>query len=113
MHMNTPQIAPGKDNDPSVQVGNGNHINYCTPQFREAMRLLGFAESEGAFVYNAGGRAIWVNPQSQELSSAVTDQIIEQAEAIGRRAKINELRKVLDLPFGEVDVIKPSHEIEP
>jgi hypothetical protein len=53
---------PARDNDPSVQVGNGNHINYCTPQFREAMRLLGFVESEGSFVYNAGGRAIWINP---------------------------------------------------
>lgn len=107
--INPPYIKAGEKNDPSVEVGIG--ASACVePVFREAMRLLGFTESEGSFVYNSGGRAIWINPQSTSLNSKVTDQIIEQAEAIGRRAKINEIRKALDLPFGEVEVAKTSHE---
>lgn len=108
--MNTPHIKAGDKNDPSVEVGGGNGVACCTPQFREAMRLLGFAESEGSFVYNSGGRAIWVNPSTPELSEDVTKQIIAQGEAIGSRTKINELRKALDLPFGVLDVLKPAHE---
>jgi hypothetical protein len=105
--MDTPQIKAGENNDPSVEVGTGN-VEVVTPQFREAMSLLGFVESEGSFVYNSGGRAIWINPSSPELSEDVTKQIITQAEAIGSRTKINELRKALDLPFGVVDVLQPA-----
>jgi hypothetical protein len=105
----TPQIKAGEKNDPSVEIGQGNAA-VVTPQFREAMELLGFKESEGSFVYNSGGRAIWINPTSPELSEDVTRQIIAQAEVIGSRAKINELRKALDLPFGVVDVLTPAHE---
>jgi hypothetical protein len=108
--INPPYLKAGEKNDPSVEVAQGGYAAVIVPQFREAMRLLGFEESEGSFVYNSGGRAIWVNPQSTGLNSNVTEQIITQAEAIGRRAKINEMRKVLDLPFGEVSVVKPSHE---
>ena len=107
---NAPFIKAGEKNDPSVQVGHGDGVACCTPQFREAMKLLGFEESEGSFVYNAHGRAIWVNPSSPTMSADVTEQIVTQAEQIGKRTKINEMRKVLDLPFGEVNVIKPSHE---
>jgi hypothetical protein len=109
--MDTPHIKAGEKNDPSVQIGGGGDaVDCCTPEFREAMKLLGFQESEGSFVYNAGGRAIWVNPTSTCMTEDVTEQIIAQAEAIGRRAKINEIRKALDIPFGEVHVIKPAHE---
>lgn len=108
--MQAPYIKPGEKNDPSVEVGQMGGADCCTKQFREVMRLLGFTESEGSFVYNASGRAIWVNPSSPELSANVTEQIVAAAEQIGKRAKINEIRKVLDLPFGEVSVIKPGHE---
>lgn len=104
--MDTPQIKAGENNDPSIEVGSANVT--VTPQFREAMNLLGFVESEGSFVYNSGGRAIWINPSSPELSEDVTRQIITQAESIGQRAKINEIRKALDLPFGVVDVLQPA-----
>lgn len=104
-----PSINPGKNNDPSVEIGHGNSA-VVTPQFREAMELLGFKESEGSFVFNAGGRAIWVNPSSPCLNEDVTKQIVKQAEEIGARTKINEIRKALDLPFGVVDVLKPAHE---
>jgi hypothetical protein len=108
--MDTPNIKAGDKNDPSVEVGSGDGVAACTPLFREAMRLLGFVESEGSFIYNSGGRAIWINPSSPELTEDVTQQIILQAEAIGSRTKINEFRKALDLPFGVVDVLKPAHE---
>lgn len=107
--VNPPYIKAGEKNDPSVEVGFGNAA-CVTPEFRDIMLKLGFKESEGSFVYDSDGRAIWINPQSPGLNSNVTDQIIKQAEAIGRRAKINEMRKVLDLPFGEVETIKPAHE---
>jgi hypothetical protein len=108
--MDTPSIKAGEKNDPSVEIGGGNGVAACTPQFREAMELLGFKESEGSFVFNSGGRAIWVNPSSPFLNEDVTKQIITQAEAIGARTKINEIRKALDLPFGVVEVLKPAHE---
>lgn len=112
--MSTPFIKAGEKNDPSVEVHFGGGLEACTPQFREVMRLLGFKEDiTGSFVYHAGGRAIWVNPKSPDLTEDVTKQIIDQAEAIGRRAKINELRKCLDIPFGEIselEVVKVNRE---
>jgi hypothetical protein len=107
--MSTPHVKAGEKNDPSVEIGQGNAA-CVTQQFREVMAALGFEESNGSFVYNSGGRAFWINPQSPTLNSNVTDQIIAQAEAIGKRTKINEIRQALDLPFGEVAVVKPSHE---
>jgi predicted RNA-binding protein YlxR (DUF448 family) len=107
--MDTPSINPGEKNDPSVEIGKGGSA-VVTPQFREAMELLGFQESEGSFVFNSGGRAIWVNPSSPSLTADVTKQIVAHAEQIGARTKINEIRKALDLPFGVVDVLKPAHE---
>jgi hypothetical protein len=104
--VNAPQVKAGKSNDPSVEVKDGGNVACCTPEFRDVMRLLGFKEAEGSFVYNADGRAIWVNPSSPFLNEDVTKQIVAAAEAIGRRAKINEFRKALDLPFGEVAVVK-------
>jgi hypothetical protein len=110
MDMDTPHIKAGENNDPSVKIGGNEDVASCTPQFREAMRLMGFTESEGSFVYNSSGRAIWINPTSPALSEDVTKQIIAQAEAIGSRSKINEIRKALDLPFGVIDVLKAANE---
>lgn len=103
-----PHIKAGAKNDPSVEIGGEGTADCVTLQFREVMTLLGFKEAQGAFVFHADGRAIWVNPSSPSLSEDVTKQIVAAAEAIGRRAKINEVRKALDLPFGEIDAAKPT-----
>lgn len=102
-------IEAGEKNDPSVEIGAG--CSACvTPHYRETMLALGFKESLGSFVFNAGGRAVWVNPKSPTVTEDITRQIVEAAEEIGKRHKINQIRQALDLPLGEVAVVKANHE---
>jgi hypothetical protein len=100
----TMTIKPGKDNDPSIEIGSGA-APVVSQEFVNVMKTLGFTEAEGSFVYNSGGRAIWVNPQSEAPDENITKQIIAAAEAIGSRTKINEIRQALDLPFEVVATI--------
>lgn len=102
-------IEAGEKNDPSVEIGVGC-ASCVTAQYRDTMLSLGFKESLGSFVYHAEGRAIWVNPQSPVVTEDITKQIVASAEEIGKRHKINEIRKALDIPFGEVAVVKADHE---
>jgi hypothetical protein len=104
--INPPYIKAGEKNDPSVEIGQGCSA-VVVPRYREVMLLLGFKESEGSFVYNANGRAIWVNPGSTDITEDITKQIVAAAEEIGKRAKINEIRKALDIPFGELSTLNP------
>lgn len=99
-------IKPGEKNDPSVAIGGGSIA--VTPELERFMTALGFHEVHGSFVYNANGRAIWVNPKSTVPDSDITRQIIEQAEQIGQRTKINEIRQALDLPFDVVATLEES-----
>jgi hypothetical protein len=104
--MQQPTIAPGKENDPSVTIASARTMGTVC---KAILEQLGFTEDmTGAFVYHARGRAIWVNPVADPKE--IVMQIVDCGEAIGRRAKINEFRAALDLPFGEVNVVKPSHE---
>lgn len=98
-------LKAGDKNDPSVDIGVGASAA-VVPEFLNVMSILGFKEAEGSFVFNANGRAIWVNPNSPSPSEDITKQIVEAAEAIGARTKINEIRKALDLPFEIVATIE-------
>lgn len=102
-------IKPGKDNDASVEIGSGVAAK-VSPEFANVMKILGFDEAEGSFVYNSKGRAIWVNPQDQAPGEDITKQIIAAAEAIGSRSKINEIRRALDLPFDVVATVSNKED---
>jgi hypothetical protein len=104
-------IKAGEKNDPSVAIGCGASAG-VTQEYLDGMAVLGFKEAEGSFVYNANGRAIWVNPTSPSPSEDITRQIVEQAEAIGARRKINEIRQALDLPFEVVATIEQPKPTE-
>src|SRR5947209_6587950 len=96
-----PFIKVGEKNDPSVQIAQGGASQVVTKEYKDTMTALGFSETpEGSFVYNSGGRAIWVNPTSVVVTEDITNQIILCAEEIGKRAKINAIRRELDLSFG-------------
>jgi hypothetical protein len=98
-------VKAGEKNDPSVQIGNCG--SQCVTQsYRAVMSFLGFTEAEGSFVYNANGRAIWVNPTLPLPTEDITNQIVAAAEAIGARAKINQIRAALDIPFEVVATAK-------
>jgi hypothetical protein len=100
----TMTIQAGKKNDPSVEIG--GVAGSVSSAFRSIMQTLGFKEAEGSFVYNADGRAIWVNPASPQPTADITAQIVAAAEAIGARAKINQIRDALDIPFEVVATAK-------
>lgn len=100
-------IKAGEQNDPSVDIGSGEAV---TQEFLDVMTALGFREVHGSFVYNADGRAIWVNPQASGPNENITRQIVEQGEAIGARRKINEIRQALDLPFEVIAVVEQPNE---
>lgn len=100
-------ITAGKNNDPSVAIGGSS---FADNESRNVLLFLGFTEKDGGqFVYNADGRAIWVDAARGPRPSLM-QQIVQCAEGIGARTKINEIRKALDLPFEPVAVVTASDE---
>lgn len=99
-------ISAGKSNDPSVAITSAVDT---TVECRAILLSLGFTEMNGgSFVYNAHGRAIWVD-STDDLHN-ITEQIIQNAEAIGARTKINEIRNALDLPFEPLAVAEQPEQ---
>lgn len=97
--MNT-TFKPGKV-DPGTQVL--TDLQPCSPACMAVLVALGFKDASGdgrTFVYNNRSRAIWVDSVTDP--GELMPLICQQAEETGRRTKINEIRKVLDIPFGEI-----------
>lgn len=78
-------------------------VQACSPECVELLKALGFRDVGGdgrSFVYNSGGRGIWVDSVTD--ASQIMPLVCAASEQIGQRTKINEVRRVLDLPLGVV-----------
>lgn len=108
---NTLNIQPGAKNDPRVEVGKPTH--YIPENVADILTALGFASvDEGlSFMYTHNGRGCWINniTSPQEIIPIVADSY----EAVGRRTKINELRRCLDLPNGVIESLESNESSKP
>jgi hypothetical protein len=97
--MNT-IFKPGKV-APTTQIL--TDVQPCSPECIELLKALGFQDVGGdgrTFVYNSGGRGIWVDSVTE--GGQIMPLVCAASEQIGQRTKINEIRHALDLPLGVV-----------